>query len=341
MDADGAAAVRRDAEGVMPTGPPRSSAGLAHLVGESPAFLAVKQKLPLLARYEASVLLTGETGTGKELCARALHYLSRRAGKPFLPVNCAAIPLELFERELFGHAKGSFTSAWAAQSGLIAEAEGGTLFLDEIETLSLPAQAKLLRFLDDATYYPVGSPRPIRADVWILAATNVELPQKVQERAFRADLYYRLAVMPLAIPPLRERRGDVPLLAAHLLARYAEGTGRPVKRLSAQALRVLDGYAWPGNIRELGNVIQQGLALTPGDLIEGADLALPSEAPPGPRPGLSLKQARAEAIAQFERTYLAELLRHHGGNVSQAARAARTERRTLGRLLKKHGLSKR
>jgi two-component system, NtrC family, response regulator GlrR len=325
----------------MPTGPPRSPAGLAHLVGESPAFVAVKQKLPLLARYEAPVLLTGESGTGKELCARALHYLSRRAGKPFLPVNCAAIPLELFERELFGHEKGSFTSAWTAQSGLIAEAEGGTLLLDEIETLSLPAQAKLLRFLDDSTYYPLGSPRPSRADVWILAATNVDLWLKVQERSFRADLYYRLAVMPLALPPLRERRGDVPLLVAHLSARYAQLTGGPSKRLSPRALVALGQYAWPGNLRELGNVIQQVLALSPGDLIEPEDLPIPSGTLTVPRPGTSLKQARAEAVAQFERTYLAELLRQHGGNVTQAARAARTERRTLGRLIKKHGLSKR
>lgn len=189
--------------------------GLAHLVGESSAFVMLKRKLPLLAQCEAAVLLTGETGTGKGLCARALHYLSRRAGKPFLPVNCGAIPVELFERALFGHQKGAFTSAWAAQSGLIAEVEGGTLFLDEIATLSLSAQAKLLRFLEDQTYYVLGSPRPRQADVWIIAATNVELLRKVRDGTLREDFFYRLAVMTLTLPPLRERRADIPCLVAH------------------------------------------------------------------------------------------------------------------------------
>jgi two-component system, NtrC family, response regulator GlrR len=314
--------------------------GLAHLVGEDPTFMAVKRKLPLMARDEAPVLLTGETGTGKELCARALHYLSRRAGKPFLPVNCGAIPVELFERELFGHAKGAFTGAWAAQPGLIAEAKGGTLFLDEIETLSLSAQVKLLRFLQDQTYHALGTPRLQQADVWILAATNMVLPQKVQDGTFRADLFYRLAVLSLTLPPLRERPSDIPRLVSHVWARYADQRGSEKKQLSPRALEALCRYTWPGNIRELENVLRQALVLTDAQTIEPEDLAIPLPHSVRHAHRASLKQAKAEVIDDFERVYLADLLRVHHGNVTQAARAAQTERRAFGRLLKKHHIAK-
>ena len=236
--------------------------GLAQLVGEDPALVAVKRLLPLVARRDAPVLLTGETGTGKELCARALHYLSPRARRPFLPVNCGAIPVELFERELFGHHKGAFTGAGSAQPGFVAEAEGGTLFLDEIECLGLGAQAKLLRFVEDQSYHALGNARTKRADVRILAATNVELSGKVQDRTFREDLFYRLAVLNLTLPPLRERRGDIPLLAAHLWSRYTDRDGQPERRLSVAAIGALCAYPWPGNVRELENVLQQVLLLT-------------------------------------------------------------------------------
>jgi two-component system response regulator GlrR len=314
--------------------------GLAHLVGESPAFVVLKRKLPLLAQCEAPVLLTGETDTGKGLCARALHYLSRRAGKPFLPVNCGAIPVELFERELFGHQKGAFTSAWAAQPGLVAEAEGGTLFLDEIATLSLGAQAKLLRFLEDQTYHTLGSPQPRQADVWIIAATNVELIQKVRDGTFREDLFYRLAVMTLTLPPLRERRADIPCLVAHVWARYADQQRATPKQLSPKALEALCGYAWPGNMRELENVIRQVIVLTDAQCIEPADLPISLLPPSQDARGGSLKQAKAQVIAQFEQAYIAELLRVHQGNVTQAALEAQTERRVFGRLVKKYQLAK-
>jgi two-component system, NtrC family, response regulator GlrR len=315
-------------------------AGLVQLVGEDPTFLAVKRKLPLLARSEAPVLLTGETGTGKELCARALHYLSRRAGKPFLPVNCGAIPVELFERELFGHAKGAFTSAWAAQPGLIAEAEGGTLFLDEIETLPPGAQVKLLRFLQDHTYQALGSPKPRQADLRIIAATNQELTHKVRDGTFREDLFYRLAVITLTLPPLRERRGDIPLLAAQLLARYVDQHGGGSRQWSRRAMDALCQYAWPGNIRELANVVQQVAVLTDTPIIELEDLPLRPIPPAQAISGTSFQQAKSQVLAQFEQAYCMALLRQHQGNVTQAARAAQMERRTFGRLIKKYGIAK-
>lgn len=309
---------------------------LRGLIGEDPAFVQVKRQLPRLAQLEAPVLLTGETGTGKELCARALHYLSRRAARPFLPVNCGALPEALFTRELFGHQKGAFTGAEAAQSGLVAEAEGGTLFLDEIETLSLHGQAMFLRFLQDQTYYVLGSPRPRQADVWIIAATNVELAHKVKDGTFRADLFYRLAVMPLVLPPLRERPMDIPPLVASLGAQYAAQYGREVPSWSPEAMAALCQYAWLGNVRELANVIQQALFASDGPTIELAALPIPKPPLVPPTNGMSMQQAKAQVIAQFERTYLTELLRAHQGNVSRAAQAAQKERRTFRRLLQKY-----
>jgi two-component system, NtrC family, response regulator GlrR len=314
--------------------------GLAHLVGEDPALVAVKRLLPLIARRDAPVLLIGETGTGKELCARALHYLSPRARRPFLPVNCGAIPVELFERELFGHHQGAFTGAGSAQPGFVAEAEGGTLFLDEIESLGLGAQAKLLRFVEDQRYHALGSARTKQADVRILAATNVELSHRVQDRTFREDLFYRLAVLNLTLPPLRERRGDIPLLAAHLWSRYSDRDGQPARRLSARAMGALCAYAWPGNVRELENVLQQVLLLTDAETIEPEHLPIPHATVPEKSPGASWKQSKAQVIAYFEKDYLTQLLRAHQGNVTQAAQAARTGRRALGRLIKKHQLAR-
>ncbi len=315
--------------------------GLGHLVGEDPAFVVVKRKLPLIARHEAPVLLTGETGTGKGLCAEVLHNLGRRAGKPFLPVNCGAISLELFERELFGHEAGAFTGAGAGRPGLVAEAEGGILFLDEIEALSVSAQVKLLRLLEDRTYHVVGSPKRRQADVRIFAASNGNLAEKVREGTFRKDLFYRLAVLTLTLPPLRERRGDIPLFVAHFLARHA-AQGAKRRRLSARAVEALGHHAWPGNVRELENVLEQALALTEAETIEAEDLPIPRMPfHPSDAPGSSFRQRKAQVIAQFEKAYLEELLQIHRGNVTSAAGAARTGRRTLGRLIKKHQLSKR
>ena len=313
--------------------------GLAQLVGEERSLVELKRKIPLVAQFESTVLLIGETGTGKERCARALHYLSRRAGKPFLPVNCGAIPVDLFENELYGHEKGAFTGALAAQPGLIAEADGGTLFLDEVEALSLACQVKLLRFLQDQTYYTIGSAKPKRADVWIVASTNVDLLQKAKEATFREDLFYRLAVITLALPPLRQRKGDIPLLAAHFLRVYGRKHGRRELRFSTRAIELLCRYSWPGNVRELENVVQQVIVFAESETIEPEHLPiLQADSPTGS--SNSFKQMKAQAVQEFERNYIVDLLRKHNGNVTRAARAANKERRALGRLIKKYQIEK-
>jgi DNA-binding NtrC family response regulator len=310
--------------------------GLEMLVGQDPKLVEFKRKLTLVAHVESPVLLTGETGTGKELCARALHYLSMRTSKPFLPVNCGAIPVDLFESEMFGRRKGAFTGAGATQQGLVANAEGGTLFLDEIETLHREAQAKLLRFIQDGTYYPIGSPVQLQADVRIISATNMDLHEMVKEGTFRKDLLYRLAVMSLPLPALRDRLADIPLLVEHFLAQHARRHGKD-RLLSPQALDALSHYTWPGNIRELENVILQASVMADGSMIDIKDLPIPvNEIEPNVGPLTSFKQAKAAAVAQFEKAYLVRLLHMTEGNVSQAARIAQKERRALGRLLKKH-----
>jgi DNA-binding NtrC family response regulator len=316
----------------------RKLEALSQLVGEDPSFIAVKRMIPRIAQSERTVLIMGETGTGKELCARALHYLSPRADKPFLPINCGAIPFDLFERELFGHQKGAFTSAWAAQPGFLAEAEGGTLFLDEIEALPLVAQVKILRFLQDQTYSVLGSPKLKKADIRIIASTNVDLNRKTHDGTFREDLFYRLAVLILKLPPLRERCRDVPLLAQHFLKIHGDGHGGSRKRLSAPALEALKVYSWPGNVRELENVIQRIVVLTEDENIETKDLPIPW--PSDYSENTSHKEAKARAIEQFERTYIAGLLQKHNGNVTHAAREAKKDRRAMGRLIKKYHVSK-
>jgi DNA-binding NtrC family response regulator len=308
---------------------------LPQLVGEDPFFVTVKQKIRCVAQSDGTTLIVGETGTGKELCARAIHYLSPRAAKPFLPVNCGAIPIDLFERELFGHHKGAFTGAWTAQAGLIAEAEGGTLFLDEIETLSMGAQVKLLRFLQDQSYCVLGSPKIRRANVRIIASTNIELRDLMQLGTFRQDLLYRLAVLVIDVPPLRQRPADVPLLARHFLKIYDRENGRERKSLSARAMEHLSRYSWPGNVRELENVIQRVVVLTESRVIDTKDLPIARPADHGMSP-CSFKQAKADAVRQFERSYITALLCKHHGNITRAAEEARKERRAFGRLVKKH-----
>jgi two-component system, NtrC family, response regulator GlrR len=319
-------------------GTSRPEGGDQKLIGEAPAFLRVKQKLFPAARSDAPVLLTGETGTGKEVFARTLHYLSSRSDKPFLPVNCGAIPVELFESELFGHEKGAFTGAVTSRPGLIAEADGGTLFLDEIETLSLRAQAKLLRFLEDQTYHAVGSSRTTRADVRIIAATNVELTLEARAGRFRDDLYYRLAVLALTLPALRERPTDIPLLVDHFWAEHAGLYGADERKLSDRALQAMCLYGWPGNVRQLLNVIRQVLILTEARVIEPENLPIPVAPLPETNGGVTMQEAKALVVKQFEREYISALLKEHGGNVTRAAQAAGKDRRAFGRLVKKHHL---
>ena len=249
--------------------------GLGQLIGESEAFRAVVKKIPRIACCDASVMISGETGTGKELCARAIHYLSPRARQAFIPVNCGAIPTELVENELFGHERGAFTTAVSTQPGLIAEADGGTLFLDEIDCLTLLAQIKLLRFLQEKEYRPLGSAKTQRADARVIAAANVDFDEAVRAGKLRQDLYYRLNVIPLRLPPLRERREDIPLLARHFLARYAAEFNQPALSLSVDAMELLLCYEWPGNVRELEHLVARAVALAEREVIEGDDLGLP------------------------------------------------------------------
>lgn len=311
-----------------------SELGRANLVGKDANFLRAAARMSASARSDLPVLITGETGTGKELFASATHFLSPRRNRPFVPVDCGGIPDHLFENELFGHARGAYTDAHAEQRGLISVAEGGTLFLDEIDSLPMASQAKLLRFLQERQFKALGSERWIRADVRIVAATNRDLTQRIADKEFRQDLYFRLDVLRLEIPPLRERPLDIPLLARHFLALH-QPAGNP-KSFSAAALRKLTSHRWPGNVRELLNVIQRAIVFSPGPLIDAGDIAL-FETPAATQPG-NFRSARTETIEAFEREYVQQLLARHQGNITQAAREAGKERRSFGRLVKKYGL---
>lgn len=311
----------------------KEKVGLQRLIGESRIFRAAIGKIPRLAQCDACVLVAGETGTGKEMCARAIHYLSPRAHRPFVPVNCGAIPGELIENELFGHERGAYTDAAKAQPGLIREAEGGSLFLDEIDSMPPAAQVKLLRFLQEKEYRPLGSSKSVMADVRVIAATNANLDDALKRGRLRQDLYYRLNVITLTLPPLRERREDIPPLARHFLAKYAAQFDSPATDLSDRSLRFLLAHDWPGNVRELENMIARGVAMTDRELIEPDDLEAPNpNAAEASAPTPSLREAKA----QFERSYIENLLLLHHGNITRAAETARKDRRAFWELMRKH-----
>jgi DNA-binding NtrC family response regulator len=313
----------------------KARVGLRLLIGESPVFLAEVEKIPLLANCDGRVLILGQSGTGKELFARAIHYLSARTTHPFVAVSCGAIPVELLENEMFGHKKGAFTGATTSQLGLISEAEGGTLFLDEIDCLPLLAQSKLLRFLQEGEYKPLGSSKSQHADVRVIAASNIDLEQAVKEGRLRQDLYYRLNIARVTLPALRDRRDDIPFLAKHFLAKYAHEFSRSVHRLSEAAMRMLTFYDWPGNIRELENTIERAVMLTDQDQISETEIQLPNEPAVEDQ---SFQAMKAKVVTQFERTYLHNLMVNYHGNVSQAARAAKKNRRAFWELIRKHNL---
>ena len=306
------------------------------IVGKSAAFHREIEKIPVIAKSNSTVLVTGETGTGKELCARAIHYLSERSGFPFVPVNCGAIPVDLVENELFGHRKGAYTGAHESRDGLISEADGGTIFLDEIDTLPLSAQAKLLRFLNDKDYRQLGSTEMIRSDVRVIAASNIRLDLAVNENRFRQDLYYRLNVIPLSLPPLRERREDIPLLARHFLKKRATEAGRDLDDFSVEAMRKLMLYDWPGNVRELENVIERAVVFAKGTSIESADIVLAESHEDDAME--SLRDAKAKVVEQFEKEYIRSLLLCHEGNISRASKTAGKNRRAFWELIRKYGI---
>jgi DNA-binding NtrC family response regulator len=314
---------------------------LGGIVGENEPFLRVMEHIRRVAPSDATILLAGETGTGKELVARAVHDGSPRRSKPFVPVNCGALPDHLVENELFGHMQGAYTDAATSETGLVAEAEEGTLFLDEVDTLSASAQVKLLRFLQDRTYRPVGSARSRTANVRLIAATNADLWPQVQAQRFREDLYYRLHVLAFRLPPLRERPDDIPRLVAHFLRHYGMHYGRGSLHLSAATLRKLVVYPWPGNVRELDAVIQRTVLLASSPVVQPQDIELPLPYQEAPVPwDTSFGEAKARVIEQFERTYLSTLLSAHQGNISRAAKHAGKERRAFTRLLEKYALHK-
>jgi DNA-binding NtrC family response regulator len=308
------------------------------LIRASPCFLKQLSALPVIAGCDASVLLLGETGTGKELFARSIHYLSPRASKPLVAVNCGAIPTELVESELFGCIRGAYTSAHAARSGLVREAEGGTLFLDEIDSLPLGAQTKLLRFLQEKEYRPVGAAAVLRADVRVLTAANHDVRALVERGAFRRDLYFRLNVLTLELPSLRERPDDIPELARHFIEQFCRKGRRSVLSLTAPAMRKLLSHSWPGNVRELSNVIERAVLFCHGPLIAADDLQLPDEVPP-PEDVESFRAAKARTVEAFERSYIERLLSVNAGNITRAASAARKNRRAFFALMRKHAIA--
>ncbi|HEY8877833.1 MAG TPA: sigma 54-interacting transcriptional regulator [Roseateles sp.] len=309
--------------------------GLAGFVGRDAEFLAQVAKLPRYAACDAGVLIQGETGTGKEIFAQAIHYLSARAPRPWVAVNCGAIPVELVESELFGHVRGAFTSAQGARQGLVAEAEGGTLFLDDIDCLPLLAQAKLLRFLQEREYRAVGGNQLLHADVRVVAASNRPLRELARSGQFREDLYYRLHVLTLQLPPLRQRPGDVPLLALHFARQY----GSEQQRLAEAAVQRLMAHDWPGNVRELAHVMERAALLCDGDCIDAQDIEIDGLGPVAPAlNAASLREAKAQLVEGFERRSIEALLSAHGGNVTRAAQAAGKNRRAFFALMRKYSI---
>jgi two-component system response regulator GlrR len=319
--------------------------GLSRILGRSKAVDKLRQRIETIASCDVSVLISGECGTGKELAARAIHYLSGRDCRPFVPVNCGAIPENLFENELFGHRKGAFTDAAFHQEGLVREAQGGTLFLDEVGVITPYIQVKLLRLLQDKEYKPLGDPRTRSADIRIVAATNMELQQMVEQSAFREDLFFRLNIVSLCVPPLRERKEDIPLLVEYFLKKYSAQHRKSLKKVSKGAMTAMMSYSWPGNIRELENKIQHAIVMAGSDRITPGDLHMNVEGPKTNeqtrgKPDIidceSFKAAKQRAIDEFEKNYLIHLMTEYRGDVISAARRAGKSRTALWNLLTKH-----
>jgi len=307
------------------------------IIGESVPMKALRQQLSLMASTDGRVLIFGESGTGKELVAHAIHQMSHRSAEPFVEVNCAAIPEELIESELFGHAKGSFTSAHEDKIGKFQKADSGTLFLDEVGDMSLRTQAKVLRALEEQRFEPVGGSRPVQVDVRVVAATNKNLDDEIARGNFREDLFYRLNVIPFFVPPLRDRREDVPVLADHFLSEFTTAYGRKPKELTPEAYRILVEYHWPGNVRELKNLIERIVILNPQVRVDARHIPLnrlrrQNDRPPD-RSG-SLQEVREAA----EREYILKKLEEANGNVTRTAELLGLERSNLYRKMKTLGI---
>lgn len=306
-----------------------------NIIASSDKMQQVLRQVTQIAATDSTVCLYGESGTGKELIARAIHVASRREQGPFVAINCGAIPEGLLENELFGHTKGAYTGADRAKNGLLQQAEGGTLFLDEISELPPALQVKFLRVLQEREFYPLGAEQPLKVDIRLLTATNQDLAKCVLEGKFREDLYYRIHVIPISLPPLRERPEDIALLAPYFLQRFSRETGKEIQGFTPEALQRLMQYQWPGNVRELANVIERAVVLTTNSVIASGLLLLGHKQAPSFQPELvPLKEAREK----FEKNYLVRLLTTVKGNVSRAAERARKDRAEFYRLLRKHAL---
>jgi two-component system, NtrC family, nitrogen regulation response regulator NtrX len=315
------------------------------LVGQSPVMQQLRRLIETAGPTNSRVLIGGENGTGKELVARAIHQHSARASRPFVAVNCAAIPETLIESELFGHEKGSFTGATSMKRGQFEQADGGTLFLDEIADMSLSTQAKVLRALQEQQFTRVGGTKLLKVDVRVLAASNKDLIKEIEKGSFREDLFYRLNVVPIIVPPLRERREDMPLLIRHFMTVHAEEQGLRMKEISPEAMAVFQQYDWPGNIRELRNLIERLMIMAPGPVIDAAQAGLSLQA----RPVAAASQSGAPAVNPlftqsydslrdarnaFEKEYIARKLREHHWNISRTAEDLQIERSHLHRKIK-------
>jgi DNA-binding NtrC family response regulator len=340
-----AAERKRQSDAARAQEAPEQAEAFHNLVGRSARMREAFTLLEKAAALDITVLLLGETGTGKELAARAVHYHSARREKRFVPVNCGALPADLVESELFGHARGAFTGAAAAKPGLFEEAQGGTLFLDEVGELPLPAQVKLNRALQEKEIRRVGDTQALSVDVRVIAATHRDLREEARGGRFREDLFYRLHVFPVTLPPLRERPDDVPLLARHFLSKHARALRCERAGFEPEALARLCGYGWPGNVRELENAVERAVAVSGGELIGVADLpAEVASAPPAALldaaalARLPYREAVAEGRERISRDYLVALLAEFGGNVTRAAERAGMERESLHRLLRRHGI---
>lgn len=312
------------------------SYGLEDIVTKSPAMRPVLEMIPMVARSQSTVLIEGESGTGKELVARAIHNLGPRREKPFVAINCAALPEPLLESELFGYKRGAFTDAKRDKPGRFALAEKGTLFLDEVGDLSLPTQAKLLRVLQEKTYEPLGATQPVKADVRVIAATNRKLAREVQKKRFRQDLFFRLNVVTLSIPPLSERREDIPILVQHFIKRFNALQGRRIARCSERVMAALMAYPFPGNVRELENAIEHAFVVCAGDTIQLEDL--PPQILAEVRDGTKAPAGLLKPLEQAEAEVIRSLLAQHRGNRQLAAAAMGVSRNTLWRKMRRYGL---
>jgi len=310
------------------------------MVGEGYAMSQLREQVAMAAPTNGRVLISGENGTGKELVARSIHALSRRRGGPFVEVNCAAIPEELIESELFGHVRGAFTGAVSDRRGKFELADGGTIFLDEVGDMSLKTQAKVLRALQEQIVEPVGGTARIRVDTRVLAATNKDLTEEIKAGRFREDLYFRLNVIPIFVPPLRDRQEDIPLLAEHFMRLFAREYGRRLKSLDPSAAAVLARYSWPGNVRELRNVIERLMIMVPGEVITAQDLAFVGGGV-RPAPAEAAEEVRHlhEARDAFERDYILKAMARQQGNISRTAEALGVERSNLYRKMRALGIA--